>query len=48
MINVIVFFTGMFAGMMMTLDDRSNYKVRDAIIEGLEFWESLGIVVHYW
>ena len=30
LINVIVFFTGMFAGMMMTLDDRSNYKVQDA------------------
>ena len=30
MINVIVFFTGMFAGLMMTLDDRSDYKVRDA------------------
>lgn len=30
MINVIVFFTGMFAGLMMTLDDRSDYKVQSA------------------
>ena len=30
MTNVIVFFTGMFVGMMMTLDDRSDYKVQDA------------------
>ena len=30
MINVIVFFTGMFADMMITLDDRSDYKVREA------------------
>lgn len=30
-INVIVFFTGMFVGLiMMILDDRSNYKVQDA------------------
>ena len=30
-INVIVFFTGMFVGLiMMILDYRSNYKVRDA------------------
>lgn len=28
-INVIVFFTGMFVGLiMMILDDRSNYKVQ--------------------
>lgn len=30
LINVIVFFTGMFAGMMMTLDDRSDYKMQTA------------------
>lgn len=30
-INAIVFFTGMFVGiMMMILDDRSNYKVQKA------------------
>ena len=30
MINVIVFFVGMWIGVMMTVDDRSDYKVRDA------------------
>ena len=29
-INVIVFFTGMWVGFMMTIDDRSDYKVQDA------------------
>lgn len=29
-INVIVFFVGMWIGVMMTVDDRSDYKVQDA------------------
>ena len=29
-INVIVFFVGMWIGLMLTVDDKSNYKVQDA------------------
>ena len=29
-INVIVFFVGMWIGLMLTVDDKSNYKVREA------------------
>ena len=29
-INVIVFFTGMWVSLMLTVDDKRNYKVQDA------------------